>query len=271
MQTNLIERNNIKIIGSGSQTIVFAHGFGCDQNMWRFVAPAFEDRFRVVLFDYVGAGKSDMGAYSSDRYHTLDGYALDVLEILDGLELDCVCFVGHSVSGIIGMLAAIRRPEKFSSLVMLGPSPCYLNDPPDYLGGFDRPELEELMNLMDMNYLGWANFLAPLVMKNEDNPALTDELEQSFCSTDPKTAREFAEATFLSDYRSSLPQLSVPSLIVQCSEDTIAPEGIGKYMHAHMAGSTLKQVAATGHCPHLSAPDEIIAVIEDYLSGRDQA
>jgi len=234
--------------------------------MWRFVAPAFADRYQIVLFDYVGSGKSDLTAYNEKRYGSLDGYAQDVLDICEALNLRDVIFVGHSVSSVIGMLAAKRAPERFARLVFVGPSASYINDPPDYLGGFDRPDIEGLLEMMDKNYLGWASFLAPAVMKNPDDPDLTAELEQSFCATDPKIARRFAQVTFLSDNRSDFAQLKVPALIMQCSDDSIAPLTAGEFLARQIPGSTFRLMKATGHCPHMSAPAETIAIIQDYLA-----
>jgi sigma-B regulation protein RsbQ len=264
---DILLRNNVRVFGKGTRPMLFAHGFGCDQNMWRFVTPAFEEDYRIILFDYVGSGKSDLRAYSTERYGTLDGYAQDVLDICAALELKGVVYVGHSVSGVTGMLASIREPERFERLVLIGPSPCYINDPPGYVGGFERADITGLLDVMEKNYIGWANFLAPVVMKNQERPELTRELEESFCSTDPKIARRFAEATFFSDNRSDLPKVMVPSLIMQCSEDAIAPLDVGDYLQRHLPRSTLRVMEATGHCPHMSHPDETIRVIKEYLSG----
>lgn len=266
MAADILARNNVNVSGRG-QPILFAHGFGCDQNMWRFVAPAFEDDHRIVLFDYVGSGKSDLNAYDERRYGTLDGYAEDVLEICRELDMTDVIFVGHSVSGVIGLLAAKREPERFSRLIMVGPSPRYVNDPPDYVGGFDRPDIEGLLEMMDKNYIGWASFLAPNVMKNSDRPELAQELQQSFCSTDPRVARQFARVTFLSDNRTDLADSPVPSLILQCSDDMIAPLDVGDYLHRNLPRSTLRVMEATGHCPHMSHPDETTRLIREYLGG----
>lgn len=246
--------------------MLFAHGFGCDQNMWRFLVPAFEDRYRVVLFDYVGSGKSDLRAYHPQRYANLNGYAQDVLDICEELDLRDVVFVGHSVSAMIGVLAALKAPRRFAALIHIGPSPRYIDDPPDYRGGFGRSDIEELLRTMQQNYIGWANFLAPAIMQNGDKPELTRELRDSFCSTDPQIARRFAEATFFSDNRADLPKLTVPSLILQCSDDLIAPDEVGDYVHRHSPGSTLRKLRATGHCPHMSAPDETIAAMNEYLA-----
>lgn len=265
MTGSVIQRNNVRIIGRGTQPMMFAHGFGCDQNMWRFVTPAFEDDYKLVLFDYVGAGKSDKAAYNPERYADLNGYADDILEICEELDLKDVILVGHSVSSMIGMLAALKRPQLFQTIVFVGPSPRYINEAPDYVGGFERADIQELLDTMDRNYIGWANFLAPAIMKNPERPELSRELEESFCSTDPKIARQFAEVTFFSDNRHDLPKLKVPSLILQCSDDLIAPEEVGRFMHAQMPGSTFVQMKATGHCPHMSHPDETVEHIRAYL------
>jgi sigma-B regulation protein RsbQ len=263
---NILERNNVRVFGRGTQPMLFAHGFGCDQNMWRLITPAFENDYRIVLFDYVGSGKSDLTAYSPERYATLDGYAEDLLEICAALDLNDLIFVGHSVSSVVGMLASIREPERFERLILIGPSPCYINDASGYVGGFERADIMGLLDLMEKNYIGWANFLAPVVMKNEENPELTRELEESFCSTDPKIARRFAEATFLSDNRADITKVTTPSLIMQCSDDAIAPLEVGRYLERHLPKSTLRVMKATGHCPHMSHPEETIALIREYLA-----
>lgn len=263
-------RNSVVITGRGTQPMLLAHGFGCDQNMWRFLVPAFEDDFQVVRFDYVGSGKSDLSAYDPARYSTLDGYAQDVVDVVEALDLHDVVFVGHSVSSMVGVLAANRLPGRFAHLVLVGPSPRYINDPP-YVGGFDRGDIEGLLETMDKNYLGWANFLAPVIMKNPERPELASELEASFCSTDPVIARRFAEATFFADNREDLPRVRVPTLILQCSEDAIAPDAVGDYVHANTPGSTLRKLDAVGHCPHMSHPDETIAAIREYLEEQAQA
>jgi sigma-B regulation protein RsbQ len=263
----MAERLNVTISGPpDGQPMLFAHGFGCDQNMWRFVAPAFEDDYRVILFDYVGSGKSDLSAFDFQRYSTLDGYAQDVLDICAALDLSDVIFVGHSVSSMIGVLAAKRDPGRFSRLIMIGPSPRYINDT-DYVGGFERPDIEGLLELMDKNYVGWANFLAPVIMKNGERPELASELNASFCSTDPKTARRFAQTTFFSDNRADVKDVAVASLIMQCSEDAIAPVEVGNYLQRHMPNSTLRRMKATGHCPHVSHPEETIEAMKTYLAG----
>ena len=256
----------MQVRGKGTQPMLFAHGFGCDQNMWRFIVPAFEDEYRVVLFDYVGSGKSDLREYSAERYGSLEGYVQDVLDVCGALDLRDIIYVGHSVSGVVGMLAAIREPARFERLVLVGPSPRYINEPPDYVGGFERSDITGLLDVMEKNYIGWANFLAPVVMKNPERPELTRELEESFCSTDPKIARRFAEATFFSDNREDLARVPVPSLIMQCSEDAIAPLEVGDYLKSRLPQSTLRVLEATGHCPHMSHPEETVRVIREYLA-----
>ena len=265
MDNPIIARNNVRVFGSGKQPMLFAHGFGCDQNMWRFVTPAFADDYRIVVFDYIGSGKSDLGAYDAERYGSLAGYAQDVLDVIHALDLRDVIFVGHSVSSMVGVLAANAEPERFAHLIMVGPSPRYINDPP-YVGGFERRDIEGLLETMEKNYIGWANFLAPAIMKNADRPELSQELEASFCSTDPVIARRFAEATFFADNRSDLGAVRVPSLIMQCSDDMIAPVAVGDYLARTLPNSTLRVLEATGHCPHMSHPGETIQVIREYLS-----
>jgi sigma-B regulation protein RsbQ len=264
MDQDVVKRNNVKVSGTGTQPMVFAHGFGCDQNMWRFVAPRFEKNYRVVLFDYVGSGHSDLGSYDAKRYATLEGYTQDVLDIVHELDLRDVIFVGHSVSSMVGVLAANREPDRFAKLILIGPSPRYINDD-DYVGGFERKDIEGLFEMMDRNFIGWANFMAPAIVKNPERPELGEELVQSFCSTDPVIARRFAEATFLADNRDDLSAVSVPSLILQCSDDMVAPEQVGNYLSARLPMSTLRVMNATGHCPHMSHPEETISLIEDYL------
>jgi sigma-B regulation protein RsbQ len=265
MQVDVRARNHVNVTGEGTRVVMFAHGFGCDQNMWRYVAPAFLGDHRVVRFDYVGSGRSDLGAYDPQRYGHLRGYAQDVLEILEALDLRDVTFVGHSVSAMIGVLAAIRAPERFARLVLVAPSPRYINDPPDYVGGLDRQDVEGLLGMMEKNYLGWAQLLAPRIMANPERPALAGELERSFCSTDPVIARQFAQVTFFSDHREDLARTPVPALILQCSDDMLAPPSVGEYVHRHTPNSTLRVMRATGHCPHVSAPAETIALIREYL------
>jgi sigma-B regulation protein RsbQ len=263
MDTSL--RNAVTVTGQpGGRPMLFAHGFGCDQNMWRFVVPAFEDTHRVVLFDHVGAGRSDLSAYDRDKYSTLDGYADDVLAIVRDLDLSDVVFVGHSVSAMIGVLAAVREPDRFGALVLVGPSPRYIDDG-DYVGGFRRPDIEEMLDSLDSNYLGWSSAMAPVIVGNPDRPELGAELTNRFCRTDPDIARHFARVTFLSDNRADLARVSTPTLILQCAEDVIAPAGVGDYVHRAIPGSRLIAMAATGHCPNLSAPEETVAAIRSAL------
>jgi sigma-B regulation protein RsbQ len=265
MPTDVIRRNNVKVLGRGTQPMLFAHGFGCDQQMWRYVAPAFEDDYRVVTFDYVGWGGSDRSCYDERRYGALEGYTQDVLDVIHALDLDDVVFVGHSVSSIVGVLAANQEPTRFAELVLIGPSPRYINDTP-YVGGFERGDIDGLFEMMDKNFIGWANFLAPAIVRNPDRPELGEELTRSFCSTDPLIARRFAQATFYADNRQDLTAVRTPSLILQCADDMVAPEAVGDYLHAQLPQSTLVRMKATGHCPHLSHPTETIALIKQYLS-----
>lgn len=268
MSNDVRVRNNVNERGQGTQPLLFAHGFGCDQHMWRFVAPAFEDDYRVVLFDFVGSGRSDLRHYDTKRYSSLDGYAQDVLEIVEALDLRDVIFVGHSVSAMIGALAVKAAPERFAEMIMVCPSPRYVDEQPDYIGGFTRDDIAGLLDLMERNHIGWAEFLAPVVMGNPGRPELTDELEESFCSTDPKIARRFAEATFYADNREDLDDVRVPTLVLQCREDAIAPPQVGEYVHARLPHSTYHLLAATGHCPHLSHPRPTMAAMREYLSGQ---
>jgi sigma-B regulation protein RsbQ len=259
------QRNAVTVTGDASgQPMMFAHGYGCDQNMWRFVAPAFAGTHRIVLFDHVGNGKSDLSAYDDERYSTLDGYATDVLEIIHEQGLRDVVFVGHSVSAVIGILAAVREPERFAKLVLIGPSPRYIDDD-DYCGGFSKSDIEEMLESLDSNYLGWSSAMAPLIMGNPDRPELGAELTNSFCRTDPEISKKFARVTFLSDNRDDLRKLRTPALILQCADDVIAPAVVGDYVHDHTSGSTLVTMNATGHCPNLSAPEETVAAIRAYL------
>lgn len=259
-----VQRNNVKISGSGPEVLMFAHGYGCDQAMWRAVAPAFERDYTVVLFDYVGSGYSDPAAFNRTRYSTLHGYATDVIEILDELKLNKINFVGHSVSSMIGALAAIERPDLFANLVMIGPSPSYMNDG-DYIGGFERSDIEDLLEMLDNNHAGWSAMMAPIIMGNPEQPELAKELEESFCRTDPMYAQHFARVTFLSDNRKDLPKLRIRTLILQCDKDAIAPAMVGHYVHQSVPGSQLVMMEATGHCPHLSSPGLVTEAIRRFL------
>ncbi len=244
--------------------MLFAHGFGCDKAMWRSVAPAFEADHRVIVFDHVGAGGSDLAAYDPERYATLDGYARDVLEICAALALEDVVFVGHSVSAMVGVLAANAEPGRFGQLVLVGPSPRYIDDA-GYTGGFTRADIEELLDSLDSNFLGWSSAMAPVIMGNPERPELGEELTNSFCRTDPEIAGRFARVTFLSDNRADLARVTVPTLVLQCREDAIAPPAVGAYVQQAIPGSALVELDATGHCPNLSAPAETIAAIRAHV------
>jgi sigma-B regulation protein RsbQ len=260
-----VERNNVHVTGATTGApIVFAHGYGCDQQMWRFVAPAFEADHPVVLFDAVGAGGSDADAFDGERHGSLDGYALDLLEICDELGLADVVLVGHSVAAMVGVLAAVRRPELFRHLVLVAPSPRYLDDD-GYTGGFDRADIDGMLESLGSNYIGWAAAMAPAIIGNADRPELGEELTASFCRTDPAIAEHFARVTFLSDNRADLAQVSTPALVLQCSDDLLAPGEVGEFVQAQISGSTLVRLRATGHCPNLSAPDEVVAAIRSVL------
>jgi sigma-B regulation protein RsbQ len=262
---SVLARNHVRISGQpDGRPILFAHGFGCDQNMWRYVAPAFEADHRVILFDYVGAGGSDLTAYDPERYASLDGYATDVVEIAEELDLSDAIFVGHSVSSMIGVLAARRAPGRFGKLVLVGPSPRYIDDD-GYTGGFAPEDIEELLESMGANFLGWSSAMAPAIMGNPERPELGEELTESFCRTDPDIAARFARATFLSDNRADLAGVSVPTLVLQCSDDVIAPVVVGEYVHREIPGSEFVLLAATGHCPNLSAPAETTEAIRAFV------
>jgi sigma-B regulation protein RsbQ len=268
LKINNIKRNNVIVSGNGTQAMMFAHGFGCDQHMWRYVAPAFENDYKVVTFDHVGAGGSDLDCFVPEKYEQLEGYASDIVEIIRDLNMREIIFVGHSVSAVIGILAFHQAPELFKSLILVAPSPSYIDDG-DYTGGFSRPQIDELLESLDNNHLGWSMAMAPVIMGNSDKQELGNELAQSFCRTDPAIAKHFARATFLSDKRWVLPSVNIPTLILQCAEDVIAPAAVGDYMHDQIAGSTLVKMKATGHCPNLSAPEETVAAIKEFLSSQD--
>ena len=247
-------RHNVTVRGAADgPPMLFAHGYGCDQNMWRFVVPAFEDAFRVVLFDHVGAGRSDLASYDVDRHAELAGYAQDVLDICHDLDLREVVFVGHSVSAMIGVLAAIEEPDRFAKLVLLCPSPCYV-DHDGYTGGFTLADIDEMLESLDSNYLGWSAGMAPVVMGNPDRPELGEELTASFCRTDPTIAKRFARVTFTSDNRADLARVRTPTLVLQCTQDMIAPLAVGEFVRDAIPGAQLVLLEATGHCPNLSAP-----------------
>ncbi|MFD0036860.1 alpha/beta fold hydrolase [Streptomyces anulatus] len=261
------KKNRVRVTGrENGPVVMLAHGFGCDQNLWRLVAPTLEEHFRVVLFDHVGAGRSDASAWSPERYSTLDGYAQDVIDICQGFGLGPVTFVGHSVSSMIGVLAVVQQPALFEKLVLLTPSPSYIDDG-DYRGGFSEQDIDELLESLDSNYLGWSATMAPVIMGNPERPELGEELTNSFCRTDPEIARVFARATFLSDNRADLPKVTVPTLIAESARDTIAPREVGAFVHAQIPGSELVTLDSTGHCPQLSAPEETAEAIIAFVQG----
>ncbi|MFH8370887.1 alpha/beta fold hydrolase [Streptomyces sp. NPDC018031] len=263
---DVLRRNHVVVTGrEGGPVVMLAHGFGCDQNLWRLVVPPLAARFRVVLFDHVGAGSADPAAWDEQRYSTLDGYTTDVLEICRALGLGPLTFVGHSVSAMIGVLAVARQPEHFEGLVLLTPSPCYIDDE-DYRGGFSAEDIDELLESLDSNYLGWSATMAPVIMGNPGRPELGEELTNSFCRTDPAMARVFARTTFLSDNRSDLSRVTVPTLVAQCARDAIAPPEVGDFVHARIPGSRLVTLEATGHCPQLSAPETTAAAITAFVA-----
>ena len=272
MTTDVSARNNVRILGnSAGPVVMFGHGFGCDQGMWRRVLPYFTPDYRVVLFDHVGAGGSDKDAYTPAKYATLQGYVQDLLEICAELDLRDVTFVGHSVSAMMAVAAAAEAPEAFANLVLLASSPSYMDRPEDgYSGGFSAADIDELLVSLDANYLVWAAAMAPMIMGNPDSPELHNELEGSFCRLDPAVARDFARVSFRSDVREQLAEVKVPSLILQCSDDLLAPPHIGTYTQEKMPDATLVQLRATGHLPHVSAPAETAEAILSYLS-RTQA
>jgi sigma-B regulation protein RsbQ len=260
----VLRRHNVNVSGRGERTMMFAHGFGCDQTMWEPVATNFEQDFRVVLFDYIGHGRSDLSAYSTERYSSLQSYADDVVEIGQALGVEGGVFVGHSVSAMVGALASLKAPDMFSELVMVGPSPRYVNDD-GYRGGFSREQIEELLEFLDDNHLGWSAAMAPAIMGNSDRPDLSARLQNSFCSTDPEIARDFARVTFLSDNRGDLSSVKARTLVLQCSEDIIAPVEVGEYVHEQLPHSEFRMLQATGHCPNLSAPEEVTAAIREFV------
>lgn len=264
---NILTRNNVHQTGNTGPVLLYAHGFGCNQSMWDAITPAFDTTHRQVLFDYVGSGQSDLLAWDAQRYATLDGYAQDVIDICDALHLQSgVTFVGHSVSASIGILASIQRPALFERLVLIGPSPCFLNHPPDYAGGFEHEDLEGLIALMETNYMGWAQYMAPVVAGAEASSVTTHKLSDSFCSTDPVMARVFAQATFFADNRSDLPKVTRPCLILQHARDALAPLAVGQYLHQHLKGSTLQVLDVAGHCSHMNHPHQVIKAMQHYMA-----
>ena len=262
---SLQQRNNVRVAGSGPATMFFAHGFGCDQNMWRLLAPKYGARYRTVLFDHVGSGNSDLSAYDRVKYSSLHGYADDVLEIVQAFGEGPAIFVGHSVSAMIGLLADLKQTTRFAAQIMIGPSPCYINDG-DYVGGFTRADIDALLETLESNYLGWSSTMAPVIMGAPQQPELGAELTNSFCRTDPEIAKQFARVTFLTDVRAELPRSTTPTLIVQCNDDLIAPLTVGEYLHRALPSSTLSVIDNVGHCPHLSAPSISADAIDEFLA-----
>ncbi len=263
-KATLMKQFNVQVTGKGSQPVFFAHGLGCDQKMWRFITPAFENDYKIVLMDNMGSGESDISFYNEKKYENLQGYADDILEIAEALELKDIIFVGHSVSSIIGALASIKTPDLFDKIIMIGPSPRYINDI-NYTGGFYRKEIDNLLQAMQDNFAGWAESFSPKLMGHPEHPELSTELKEKICHSDPSITKQFARVSFLADNRADLPNIKTPVLIMQCSEDILAPPEVGKYMQENIKGSLLRVLKATGHCPHLSAPEETIAVIKQFL------
>ncbi len=266
----ILRRNNVNVMGSGSTPIIFAHGYGCDQNMWRLITPVFLADYKIVLYDLTGSGQSDLSAYDLRKYGTLEGHATDLVEICEALDLPKAVIVGHSVSSMTAVLAANRNPERFSSLVMVAPSPCYINDK-DYVGGFERTDIDGLLDFLDTNFLGWSTEMAPAIMGVLDKPQLAEELTNSFCRTDPQIAQHFGRVTFMSDHREDVKLLNCPSLILQCSDDIVAPQEVGHWLNRNIPDSELVVMKATGHCPHLSAPAETVAAVRQFLGGEKPA
>ena len=262
---NVLKRNNVHVAGQGSRTLLFVNGFGCDQSIWRYILPAFSDHFRLVLFDHVGAGLSEVAEYNSEKYASLNGYAQDILEICTELDLKQVTLIGHSVGATIGMLAAIQEPGRFEQLLLLCPSPCYVNEPA-YYGGFDRTDIENMLTFMERDYVGWADSFAPFIMGNPDRPTLSAELIHSFCQNDPAIAKQFARVTFLSDNRPDVARLRTPCLLIQCAHDFIAPLEVGEFLQQAIPGATLVTLPVAGHCPHVSAPTETLDALEAFMA-----
>ncbi len=263
---NIIFRNNVKIFGEGEEVLLFVHGYGCDQSMWRFITPSFEKNYKLILLDLVGSGKSDESKYSFKKYDSLEGYSDDIIEICESLDLHNINFIGHSVSAMIGVLASIKKPSIFKNLILIGPSPCYINDDTGYEGGFSRKDIDELVETLDTNYLGWSSAMAPIIMDNPDRPELAEELEQSFCQNNPDIAKHFAKVTFLGDNRNDLKNVTVKTLVLQSSVDAIAGINVGEYVQENIVNSELVILDTIGHCPHLSAPKETIFALKTYLN-----
>lgn len=265
MITNSQNKNNVKRFGKGKQTIMFAHGYGCDQNMWRFITPAFEKDYDVILFDHVGSGKSDESAYDFEKYSSLNGYAEDVIELCDELHLKNIIFVGHSVSSMIGVLASAKRTDLFKALIMIGPSPCYINDS-EYYGGFEKKDIDGLIEMLENNYLGWSSYITPVIIGDPEKPEYAAELNNSFCRMNPEIAKHFAKVTFSGDNRKDLSKVTTPTLIIQSDPDVIAPVKVGMFVHENMKTSKFMKLETPGHCPHLTSPELTIKAINSYLN-----
>ena len=262
--TNVLKRNNVTVLGEGNKVLLFAHGFGCDQKAWKYIQNFFTENYKLVLLDFVGAGKSDLSYYNPEKYASLDGYVNDIIEICDALDLRNAIFIGHSVSCMIGALASIKRPDIFEKLVFIGPSPCYINAG-DYIGGFDQETIDSLLEVMEEDYISWAKSIAPSIMNSKNGNELTSELSDSFCAIDPIIAKQFARVTFLSDNKEDLPFIPIRSLTIQCSDDMIAPLAVGQYIHAKTPNNTLRVLDVHGHCPHMSHPTETFNAIKSFL------
>ena len=269
MRTGAIARNNVQVDGSGPRTLVFGHGFGTDQRAWRFVAPAFAGQRRVVTFDHVGFGGSDRAAYADPRYRTLEGYAVDLVGVLDALEIERVTYVGHSIGGVIGLLASLAAPERFERLILVGSSPRFINDPPDYVGGFERDEIEGILDAMESDQLAWSQSLAPVAMGDQSSEDLVREFGNTLSALDPLIARSFGRAVFTVDCRDRLPQVLTPTLVLQCTNDSIVPRSVGAYLQRQLPNSRLREIEASGHCPHLTHPRETVGAIADYLGSAN--
>lgn len=266
---NILKRNNVNVVGSGDSAILFAHGFGCDQNMWRSITPLFDSSTRQILFDYVGSGQSDLNAFDIGKYSSIEGYAQDILDVCDALDLKSgVIFVGHSVSCSAGVVASLQRPELFKAIIMIGPSPCFINYPPNYTGGFEKSDLEELLALMDQNYIGWANYLAPVVAGDDGETQISGELNDSFCSTDPLVAKTFAKTTFFADNRDDFKRVESPCLILQHRVDTLAPLSVGQYLSEHIKNNTFEVLDVHGHCAHMSHPELVVQKIKEFVAAQ---
>lgn len=267
---SVIEQNNVTQSGiDNGPAMIFVHGFGCDQSMWREVAPKFAEGHRVITYDLTGMGQSDLSAYDPHRYGDLRAHAEDLRGIVDALRLDEVVLVGHSVGATIALLAAIEVPEKISRLVLISPSPCFVDDAvSSYRGGFSREDLEGLIAFLDENHMGWSAQMAPTIVGQPEGAVATDELTQSFCRTDPKIAQHFARVTFLSDERKAFEHATRPSLILHCKHDALVPMEVAEWMKDRTPMVTLELLDATGHCPHMTVPHDVVAAMQTYL-GKD--